>query len=1315
MQMVSFRHSMRFQIINTLNTDSGTSDPGPVGPPPAPTTRSIATLVPFAETRVNTTSRFLQESPAVAVTPNGYVAVWVSDVQDGSGLGIVGQRHDAAGNKVGTEFIVLRTRYSQRAPQIDAFDDGRFVVAWESDNQDGSGIGVYARIFDASGIGLTGDLQVNQSTDGTQRMPDVAVLSNGNFVVSWEGKGTVVPWRNDSYGVHMRVFTGQGVGLTDEYRVNDQGSGLQEIAVVAAQTDGGFAIAWYGDGRDDSTGINLRQFNALGLPIGSEIAVNSFRHGDQRQPAIDVASDGRIVVVWASTSEDGSGWSVHSQQYSSGGVPLGGPQRVNQKTTGTQWRPDVAYVADGGYVVAWEGYGFGDVSGVHMRRFDRFSQVLAGQVIVSTTTKGRQVNIALDSSANGFVAAWNGRGPGDYEGVFSRSFVVATPNAPPTLNPVPDQAVNELQRFELTATAHDAEGDPLTFSLDQASHDRGMAIDGTTGAMSWTPTEAQGPGEYPVTVIVSQSDTPGSTTSQSFAITVREVNTAPVIAPINDATIEENATFQVQASATDVDLPVNALTYSLVASPTGASINADTGLIQWTPDAPDGRGQFDFRVRVTDNGSPSLFAVESFVVTVTGANRPPTFTKGSDVALLEDSGAASLPGWATNISAGSVAETDQTVTFIVTSDKPELFAVAPAIAPNGTLTFRPAPNAFGNSVVTVVLMDDGGTADGGQDTSPALTFNLAVTPVNDAPGFTKGADVSATAISGPVTRTGWATNISPGNSFEADQTLTFLITSDNPELFADGPSISPNGTLTFTPATDASGTATVTVVLMDGGGTANGGQDKSPAQAFSVDIISVNTAPSFAKGDDVTVNEDSGATTLASWATDISAGASHETGQTLSFAVNTDNPDLFAVAPVVTPSGTLSFTPADNAFGTASVTVLLTDDGGTANGGQDQSPPQTFSILILPVNDPPSFVKGADHTVSADGQAVTVPSWATEISPGPANESDQLESFVVTNDHPEYFDVGPSVDSQGVLRFTPKTTAAGNTIVTVRAKDNGGTANGGDDTSQAQTFVISLAQCPFDTQLSGWTVREGGGSATGHGTVKAENCEALLIEGDSFVVSLQTTFVLTDEQSEISITFAGLDFDDGDTEFINDAFEVALVDELGNSLVGAFQPGRDASFNLTEGLAAATSSQVSLVNALEQDGTIRGGTIVFDTSALLVGQQATLIARLVNNDADTQTSVRIVDYSISSTRLPQEEPFNPADGRCHRRRFRRVTCCSIRLELLPSRSFTWTEVATIGFKRRRSTTRQRCQSRETLCWIHIEGLSRFFRLEMLSA
>jgi len=139
-------------------------------------------------------------------------------------------------------------------------------------------------------------------------------------------------------------------------------------------------------------------------------------------------------------------------------------------------------------------------------------------------------------------------------------------------------------------------------------------------------------------------------------------------------------------------------------------------------------------------------------------------------------------------------------------------------------------------------------------------------------------------------------------------------------------------------------------------------------------VVPVNGPPSFTKGPDQLVNENAPAQSITNWATNIIAGSPDEAGQTLTFIVVNDTNALFSVQPAISPNGTLTYTPATNAYGLAHVTVVLKDNGGTANGGVDTSAPQTFTItvnapplvaIVQPTNNT-VFIAPADVTVIAD-------------------------------------------------------------------------------------------------------------------------------------------------------------------------------------------------------------------------------------------------------------------------------------------------------------------------------------------------------------
>ena len=190
------------------------------------------------------------------------------------------------------------------------------------------------------------------------------------------------------------------------------------------------------------------------------------------------------------------------------------------------------------------------------------------------------------------------------------------PNQNPVLGAIGDQTVDEETELSFTATATDADlpANTLTFSLD-AGAPAGATIDPTTGVFSWTPTETQD-GDHTVTVRVTDDGTPTLDDSETFTITVNEVNVAPVLGAIGNQTVQENTELSFTATATDADLPANTLTFSLDAgAPAGATIDPTTGVFSWTPTSGQ-LGDHTVTVRVTDDGTPVLDDFETFTINV---------------------------------------------------------------------------------------------------------------------------------------------------------------------------------------------------------------------------------------------------------------------------------------------------------------------------------------------------------------------------------------------------------------------------------------------------------------------------------------------------------------------------------------------------------------------------------------------------------------------------------------------------------------------------------------------------------------------------
>ena len=115
------------------------------------------------------------------------------------------------------------------------------------------------------------------------------------------------------------------------------------------------------------------------------------------------------------------------------------------------------------------------------------------------------------------------------------------------------------------------------------------------------------------------------TLTDTVHVVAAQSNVAPVLAPITDQTLSWGHTLTVVASATDANVPANALMYSLGSGPSGMTIDPTTGKLTWTPNETQGPGTYPVQVRVADNGVPLQSDTTDFQVTVV-VNDAPRFT-----------------------------------------------------------------------------------------------------------------------------------------------------------------------------------------------------------------------------------------------------------------------------------------------------------------------------------------------------------------------------------------------------------------------------------------------------------------------------------------------------------------------------------------------------------------------------------------------------------------------------------------------------------------------------------------------------------------
>ena len=306
-----------------------------------------------SEFAVNTFTTDRQILPAVAVDGTGkFVVVWEGqDDRDGDQFGIFARRYDGAGVPLGEFQVNVYTTGRQVFPRV-AAGPGGFVVVWAGTDQDGSSYGIFGRRYDGAGAALGGEFQVNTYTTGFQFWPDVAVDGAGNFVVVWAMGSETTELRI----VGQRYDSG-GVALGGEFQVSTDTALANEVPHVAMQGAGGFLIVWRITRSVSDRDVMARRYDGAGVPAGAEFRVNTYTRGRQQGATVAVDGAGGFVVAWGSDDDqDGSAGRVIGQRYDAAGLPLGGEFQLNTHTFSDQRAPTVGADSAGNFVVAWESW-----------------------------------------------------------------------------------------------------------------------------------------------------------------------------------------------------------------------------------------------------------------------------------------------------------------------------------------------------------------------------------------------------------------------------------------------------------------------------------------------------------------------------------------------------------------------------------------------------------------------------------------------------------------------------------------------------------------------------------------------------------------------------------------------------------------------------------------------------------------------------------------------------------------------------------------------------------------------------------------------
>ncbi len=464
-----------------------------------------------------------------------------------------------------------------------------------------------------------------------------------------------------------------------------------------------------------------------------------------------------------------------------------------------------------------------------------------------------------------------------------------------------------------TVTARAGQATPFQLNVSDAGQRAKLSIE-------TPPLHGTISGVAPNLIYTANADTIGPD-SLTFAATVGATrrtatvtfdvtpsNRAPV-ATAQSVTLSQDDEIAILLAGTDAD--GDALSFAVVREPAHGTLSGAAPDLIYTPDAGY-FGSDSFGFTVSDGALTSASAEVSIRVTYvsyTPVARADAYQTLEDQPLDVDA-----PGVLANDSDAN----GDALTAILRAQPAHGQVVLRA---DGGFTYTPDSGYFGDDGFSYAASD-------GTLISENARVSIRVIHVNHAPVATP--QNVATDQDTPLDIT------LSGTDVDGDA-LSFEIVSgpQNGALSGTGAS------LAYRPAADYFGDDGFTFVARDGGGLAS-----APARV-TLSVEPVNDAPTFALASSlVTVKKNSSAQSVANFARQISPGNAYETAQTLTFSVSSSNDSLFSSAPQISPSGTLTYAPGRGRSGTATVTVTLRDDGGTANGGRDISAPLTFKLTV---------------------------------------------------------------------------------------------------------------------------------------------------------------------------------------------------------------------------------------------------------------------------------------------------------------------------------------------------------------------------------
>ncbi|MED5609695.1 Ig-like domain-containing protein, partial [Pseudomonas sp. JH-2] len=288
-------------------------------------------------------------SSITALDDGGYIVSWSSNPTGTSGKWQMFLRQYAAdGSPQGGDQLVgdatYHTSAGPDAPSLATLPDGTVVIAYNRDAGGAAGVESYFRLYDPATQSLGGEVLVNQTSANKQSSPSVSMLSNGNFIVTWDSNDNSGPDQSGA-SIWGRIFDAAGQPLGNEFLVSNSTLGDQAEPLVVAREDGGFVVIYVS--RSEAApgagtyGVYAQYFDDAGHKVGQQLHINQLVSGDQVEVDATFLDSGKLFVSWTDKGvSDGSGSAIKGSLVDlDESLGLIAPPPVGEGVTGIDYVP----------------------------------------------------------------------------------------------------------------------------------------------------------------------------------------------------------------------------------------------------------------------------------------------------------------------------------------------------------------------------------------------------------------------------------------------------------------------------------------------------------------------------------------------------------------------------------------------------------------------------------------------------------------------------------------------------------------------------------------------------------------------------------------------------------------------------------------------------------------------------------------------------------------------------------------------------------------------------------------------------------------